>query len=65
MKKFSFEFVIGIAFIVFVVGMGAADVGEVYECNNDPVPMWMPFMLAAITGLPFALGYAAGKDEKP
>ena len=62
MKSFNTEFVIGIAYIAFMVGMTLMSVGEM-SGPSEPYPWYLPIMMGFVCGFPFLLGYLAGKNS--
>lgn len=63
MKKSNFEFIVGIAYIVFWVGIGSESVGNVSTSCGEPYPWYMPLLVGAVVGVPFIFGYLGGKRE--
>ena len=55
-------FVIGIAFIAFVVGNAVASVGELSKTCGDPYPWWLPLEILSILAAPFICGFFAGSE---
>lgn len=62
MKRFTFEFVVGIGYIAVWVGLAWAKVGEL-PTSSGVYPWWIPIAMLATVGIPFFLGYFAGKNS--
>lgn len=61
--KFNTDFVAGIGYIFFMVGIAWANVGDM-SGPSEPYSWWLPWVMLGITGFPFLLGYLAGRSSK-
>lgn len=61
--RFNLEFVLGIAFIVFMTTIALVTVGEMPKQPPHPTPWWVPLMMLGVTGIPFLCGFLAGRDR--
>ena len=60
--KFNIEFVIGVAYIVFMVGFSMALIGEM--TSGPALITWkVPLRMLLFVGAPFFFGYCAGKRK--
>lgn len=60
--KFNLQFILGIAYITIMIGLAWGNVGQM-SGPPKPYPWWLPFSMLAICGVPFILGYLAGKNS--
>jgi len=60
--KFNSNFLIGIGYITFIMGVAFGDIGEIYP--SEPNPWYLPLLIGLFMGFPFLLGYLAGKEQK-
>ena len=60
--KFNLCFVWGIAYLSIITGRAIAWVGK--TTTGSFVPWWFPMQMLMVIGIPFVLGYFAGKDKE-
>lgn len=63
MNKFNAEFVGGIFYIAFMVGVAASDVGDIPIIRGEPYGWDLPLVVAIALGFPFYIGYRAGRGS--
>lgn len=61
--RFNKEFILGIAYIAIMVGITIGQVGEM-PGEPEPYSWWLPIGIGFICGVPFWLGYLAGKSDQ-
>lgn len=63
--KFNLDFIAGVGYIAFMVGLAWGQVGEL-PGPPEPYPWWLPLVMLGVCGFPFGVGYFAGKggEEK-
>ena len=60
-KKYNMFYVLGLAYIAYITGGVAMEVGKVSDCSTDPYGWDLPLKAIIILGTPLILGYLAGK----
>ena len=62
-KKYNMFFVLGFVWIAYVLGAIAQVVGKVSDCDMEPNGWDMLPKALIMVGIPFVLGYFAGKGD--
>lgn len=60
--KFTIDFIVGIGYIAFMVGLAWVQVGEM-SGPSEPYSWWLPLTMLGVCGFPFLLGFLAGRKS--
>lgn len=60
--KINADFVVGVAYIAFMVGMGFTEVGKLPDKCGVPYTWELPLTILVLVGFPFLMGIKAGRE---
>jgi len=61
--KFSIDFVVGVAYIAFVLGSSVMMVGTMPTPRTAPYEWYTPIQITLIVAMPFVLGFMSGRKQ--